>query len=1117
MQGAGSPPPAAGEATATGLHAHADFAPGTVLAGRFRIEALLGVGGMGVVYRATDQALDVPVALKLLRPELAQRAGAFERFRQELLLARQVSSPHVVRIHDLAQHEGRWLISMDFVDGESLDRRLDRDGAFPVEDALRIARQLAVGLGAAHQRGVIHRDLKPANVLLDGEGNGYIGDFGVARSLATSGLTLSGTVIGTPDYLSPEQARGEPVDARSDLYSLGLILYEMLAGRMPFDGGTMSEILAQRMTRSPQPVHELRPQVPPWVSRLVDRLLRPQPAHRFQDAAAVVAAIDRRQVPPDPLLQRLLARPRRLAAVAAVALLAAAAGGAWWWQAHAPAGAPPPQPLDRLLVLPLEAPADAGLPAPRLAGMGAHLREALAALPGHAVVDRERTLQALRQLDATGGARLDPAALRGLAAAREVLAPGLVARDGRWQLIAQLHLPGAAPQALAGPPAATPGEALQEWIRMPAVAAALELVATPLLALPQDAALDAHGAGLLAQERAQLEPALEHLRAATAAAPGSAVAWLSLAEVAQAIGEQDLAQEALQRGREALGADPPQRLRGRFDAELALAAGEPERAADAWREVLQATPDDSFAELNLARALGAGGDFTAAVAALEALSQRDANDPRIWYELGKFSILSGDARRAVDEYLVRALVLYKRSGHRYGEAETLNALGIGYGRLGQTADAAEQYRRAAELRQAVGNRRGMATSLRNLANVEALTGDFAGAAANLARARSVHESLADREGLAAVDNELGLLAEERGDYPAALESFRRALAGWRELGDTRGLAQALNNIGFADYQLGLYDDAQVYWQQAADTYAQLGSDTGRIRIEQNLGLLATARGDWERARTLLQASLADAQRLQMVEEAAVSHRNLAELDLVQGRIRAALQQARTARELFRQREDQRGQADAGLLEVQALLAAHADGEASAVLEALAPLLEGASAEQRAIARLLRAQLHARAGAAGDAAAALEAAARLAAGSGVRSLQLQIALERARLAGRPDPSLEQDIRALGHAGLRLAWLEWRMRTALARGRPDEALAAWDQARGLLRAHEYLRAHVLLRLAGEAHAAAGDAAAAAAARGDAARALTALRNQVPEPLRPAFDLAEGIAVATAAPSP
>jgi serine/threonine protein kinase len=283
-----------GDATATGLHAQADYPPGTVLAGRFRVESILGIGGMGVVYRATDLDLGVPVALKLLRPELAHRADAFERFRQELLLARQVSSARVVRIHDLARHEGRWLISMDFVDGQSLDQRIDRDGPLAIDDAIRIARQIAEGLAAAHARGVIHRDLKPANILLDAQGNAYISDFGVARSLATSGQTRTGTVVATPDYLAPDQARGDPADARSDLYALGLIVYEMLTGQSPFAAGTVAEVLAQRLMRTPASVSTQRSQVPTWLARLVDRLLRTQPAHRFQSADEVIAAIGRR-------------------------------------------------------------------------------------------------------------------------------------------------------------------------------------------------------------------------------------------------------------------------------------------------------------------------------------------------------------------------------------------------------------------------------------------------------------------------------------------------------------------------------------------------------------------------------------------------------------------------------------------------------------------------------------------------------------------------------------------------------------------------------------------------------------------------------------------------------
>jgi len=1092
------------DATATGLYQHADLPPGSVLAGRFRIESMLGVGGMGVVYRATDLALDIQVALKLLRPELMHRADAFERFRQELLLARQVSSAHVVRIHDLAQHEGRWLISMDFVDGESLDRRLDRDGPFALDTALRIARQLAEGLAAAHAKGVVHRDLKPANVLLDAQGNAYISDFGVARSLASSGLTQSGAVIGTPDYLSPEQARGEPLDARSDLYALGLILYEMLTGKLPFAGGTVSEVLAQRMLRTPPPVTAQRADLPAWIARLVDKLLRPQPGHRFKDAAAVIAALDAKAVPREGYREGGNSA-RRLWWAAAAALALLAGGAAWWAQRDSAPAQVASAPLDRLLVLPIRYGGDDAL-ASQLTGLGAHLRDALAASPGVAVVDEERTVQALRQLDPTGHAAPDSAALSRLAAARRVLQPRLTGHAGRWRIDAELRAAGAPAQTLAGPLAADPAAALQAWSASPDAMRALALPSAIDLALPETGkALEAYGAGLLARRQGRLSDALAQFGLATAAAPDYAMAWLAQGEAALAIGEQDAAFDAIERGQAVAGIG--ERLRRRLDAEHALLQGDPPKAVAAWREWLAKTPDDSFAELNLARGLGAGGDFKAAVAALLRLSERDGNDPRVWFELGKFSILQGQARRAVDDYLVRALVMFKRSRNLGGEAETVNALGVGYGRLGQSADAAEQYRKAVELRRALGNRRGVATSLRNLANVLATTGKFDDAAAALAQARALHVELDDRAGLAAVENELGLLAEERGDYHGALDAFRRALQAWRAVEDAHGTAQALNNIGFADYQLGAYDDAQVYWQQAAEAYAALGEQTGRIRTEQNLGLLATARGDWPRARRLLQHSLSAAEQQQMLEEVAVSRRNLAELELLQGHYAESIGQARQAGELFRQREDARGRIDVDLLRIQALMQAHALAEAQRLLGEQREALAQASSEQRAIAYLLQAQLAVRAGRAAQAAPALRQARQLAEASGVRQLQLQIALEQAR-GGHADSTLDRATAALGHAGLRLAWLEQAMQGALSARNPANALAYYREAAQRLRDGDFHRAPALHRLGARAYAAVGDVAGERSARNKADAALKTLRDALPAALRAGFDRVEPV---------
>ncbi|MDB6163074.1 MAG: tetratricopeptide repeat family protein [Xanthomonadaceae bacterium] len=1093
------------DATATGLHSQADYPTGTVLAGRFRIESILGIGGMGVVYRATDLDLDVPVALKLLRPELAHRADAFERFRQELLLARQVSSAHVVRIHDLARHEGRWLISMDYIQGQSLDQRIDRDGPLAIDDTLHIARQIAEGLAAAHAKGVVHRDLKPANILLDTQGNAYISDFGVARSLATSGQTRTGSVVGTPDYLAPEQARGEPADARSDLYSLGLILYEMLTGQTPFAGGTVAEVLAQRMLRTPDSVSSHRAELPSWVVRLVDRLLRAKPAHRFQSASEVVAAIDQRTVP-----RRLYADvigPHRNAwlGLAAVVLLGAGIAGWWGFGPHVPAIVASP-PLNRLLVQPIRA---GDIPAARVAALSGHLRDALAAIPGYAVVGEERTAQALQQLDPEGTARVDVGALRRIAVAQRLLQPALVVDHGRWRVRATIDVADQPTLSISGAPASDPIAALRSWIVQPETIQALGLQGKPVaLALPASYdALDHYGAGLLALRRNQLDQALHEFASATSTTSDYPAAWLAEAETALMIGEQDKAADAIEQGQRA-AARAPDVVRRRFAAQRAVIDGDLPTAVEQWRGLSAMTPDDTDIQLDLARARGAGGDYVTAIAELKTLTQRDGNDPRAWFELGKFSILSGDAQHAVDDDLVRALVQFKRSRNLYGEAETVNALGIGYDRLGQTRDAAEQYRKAVVLRHAVGNRRGEATSLRNLANALSMTGAFDEAAGNLDKARALHAQLGDRAGLAAVENELGLLAEERGNFTGALQAFQRALKGWQAVGDPLGSAQALNDIGFAQFELGDYNDAQVYLQQASGEYARLGDQTGQIRIEQDLGVLDIARGRWNQARQRLLHSLASAGRQQMIEEAAVSRRHLAELELQQGHLQAAIEQSGKAADSFRGRDDPRGQSDAGLLQVDALLAAHADGQAQQVLSALQPAVAKASAEQRAIAQLLQAELAQRANSPHKASQALRAASQVATGSGIRELHLRIALEGARMGGTLAPALDEATASLGHVELRLQWLQLAMQQALAAHDPARAASLYNEAANLLRAGDSIHAAALHALGAAARNGVGDAAGARAAQARADEARSRVRSLVPKALQAVFDAAETV---------
>src|ERR1700728_4799251 len=212
---------------------------GAILGERYEILKQLGEGGMGAVYKARDHELDRLVALKVIRPELAGHPDILRRFKQELILARQVTHKNVVRIFDLGSADGRKFITMDFIEGSDLKSILNERGKLPAEEAIPIAQQICRALEAAHVEGVVHRDLKPQNIMVDDAGRVWLMDFGLARSMELAGLTRTGVLMGTPDYMSPEQARAEKVDARSDLFSLGIIFFEMLTGRLPFEADTM--------------------------------------------------------------------------------------------------------------------------------------------------------------------------------------------------------------------------------------------------------------------------------------------------------------------------------------------------------------------------------------------------------------------------------------------------------------------------------------------------------------------------------------------------------------------------------------------------------------------------------------------------------------------------------------------------------------------------------------------------------------------------------------------------------------------------------------------------------------------------------------------------------------
>ncbi len=265
---------------------------GTILNGRYRLEARIGSGGMSTVYRALDETLQRQVAIKLMNREVAADSDQLERFRREARAVAQLSHPHVVGVIDAGEDEGRPYIVFEYIEGETLKERIRRQGQLPVTEAVAYAIEIARALGAAHARHIVHRDVKPQNVLIDEEGSAKVTDFGIARTLDEEGLTADGRVIGTTDYVAPEQALGQHVTGQSDLYSLGIVLYEMLTGEVPYKGDSQVAVAMKHVREDLPDIQFKRPEVSASLAAVIDRATAKRPEDRYADDAELIADLE---------------------------------------------------------------------------------------------------------------------------------------------------------------------------------------------------------------------------------------------------------------------------------------------------------------------------------------------------------------------------------------------------------------------------------------------------------------------------------------------------------------------------------------------------------------------------------------------------------------------------------------------------------------------------------------------------------------------------------------------------------------------------------------------------------------------------------------------------------
>ena len=1037
------------------------LAPGTLIAGRYRLDRLVGLGGMGVVYRALDEELGVPVAVKVLRPDLAADPSVIERFRSELVLARQVTHRSVVRIHDIGEHEDLRFLTMDFVDGRSLREILERDGPLPLERALAILRQVAEGLEQAHAAGIVHRDLKPANILVAAEDRAFVADFGVARSLARDGRTRAGAVVGTPDYLAPEQIAGDPVDGRADIYALGIVLFEALSGQLPFHAGSQAEMFAQRLSGRPRDLEDLGVAAPGWVRRVIGRCLERSPARRYGEVRGFLNDLERR----GPRL-RVSGRSRRVALAALAAVVAAGAAWLVWGNrtdrlsGPAASATAASAPAHSLAVLPFaDDTADSTLAwtGPGVADM---LASRLSESPSLRVLDSLRLRRSLADLRVAPG-EYDERTLSQLAGLWGVdrLVTGRVRRAGqRLQVEARLWRSDAS--GLRGESPRTRESPSPEGL----FAAVAELGDSLRVELGQREGTPEDGAGTSSLEaarafeegRARLllgddVAAVDPLERAVATDPAYGAAHEALAATYQALGRHEKAAGAARKA-VAIARSGDSRLGLRSRARLALLQEKPDEAERLYEELATRFPLDTESRLDLAAAQAAQGHHADAAETLKKAVEFDANDPRAWFLLGRSANILGDSARAANDYLVRALALQTRLGNEKGRADVLNALGAAYQQLGDNARALENYTAAGEARRRLGDERGYATTLRNRALVSQALGRASDAETDLSAARGIFERLGNRAGLSDVLNDTGFVREGRGDYRSALEAYQQALRIRRGLGDERLLAQSYDNVGYIYFLLGEYDNALVYWRPALDLRRKIGEKGGVVLSEQNLGFLELATGKWDEATKSFAGALEKSREIRFQKAVAISLGNLGVVHHYRGNFASALASWDEALQVAQSADFRPALAEFSLRQAAALLDLGDFEEARSRLDAAEKWIrETGNREQQADLESLRGYLALEGGHLASARPAFSRAVALAKQSHSKVSLLQASI------GAADPRLRpgaesaaslraclRDAEALDHAALTIRAAESLALAEQSRGRPREAEQAARKA-------------------------------------------------------------------------
>jgi serine/threonine protein kinase/tetratricopeptide (TPR) repeat protein len=895
---------------------------GAILAGRYEILETLGEGGMGAVYKARDLELDRMVALKVIRPELAKHPAIIERFKKELLLSQRVTHRNVIRIYDLGEGDGVKFITMEFIEGEDLRSLIHERKKFPPEEAVHIMEQVCLALDAAHQVDVIHRDLKPQNVMRDKAGRILVMDFGLARTLQGDGMTQTGALVGTMEYMSPEQALAKELDQRSDIFSAGLIFYELLTGVMPYRADSALASLIRRTQERAKPISDHDSTIPQPLTNIVSKCLEREPAARYQTAKELLADLEAWQ------------GKRAAGAIAFPSVTPWAQTIPWQWiggiaailllaivgflfrdklrvsnKASAVAG-----PKVTLAILPFRnATQDASLNwyGPTLAnmlstdvGQSSHLR----------TISPDRLHQVLSDLRITADAAIDPTMVNRIAefSGADTVVWGQYAKFGdqirvdatlrdlkrdrhvplKIENVSEKDIPGAV-------------DRLADTIRQN-LSVSQDILSElkagsyqPTSKSPE--ALRAYNQGLqLLREGKNLEAATS-LQAAVKEDPQFALAYSRLAEADSALGydseAENSARKAVDLGQNLLPAE-----KYLIEASHFRISKDYAKATEAFQNLAKISPDNSDIQSALGSIYESSGDFAKAREFYQKLLAVNPKDTVTLLAVGRVEIESGNPQASLDP-LNRALSLAIQVDNQEQKGTILHALGIAYSRLNKPDDALQNYKQALEIRRRLGQKKGIADGLSMIAQTYDGLGKSDLALKNYNDALQTYREIGDQQDTGSVLLDLGQFYSDRGKYDEALKLLKESLPIQRDLHDLNDEALCLNNIGNAYYFKSDFNDARIYFEQALQIREKINVPTDLALTVHNLAEVSTKLGQYEQALTYHMRALDLYRRAEDKHGAAMEAYTMGTVFEYQGRYGSAVSSKKQAVQDFRATQD----------------------------------------------------------------------------------------------------------------------------------------------------------------------------------------------------------------------